>query len=418
MPSIKKIVTILLMLVIALNAAETSSSEHSAFTSPNSVESTMIENNRPDTSFFRLESVDNFFVPYNEWKASIAKKYHLKFGGDYQVEYLHANPSTTDKDAFSGVFRLYGTYTVLNADSANSGSLIYKVENRHVFGDYHAAQMYGFASGYYGISGTLFGEYSGSGWGVTNFFWKQYLNDGNSNFVVGIIDPTDYLGIYGMSNPMSSFMNLAFLIDPTMFLPNQGYGLAGSTMIGKHVYAIANIIDANADAQDLGFDTLSKGEFFSSFELGWTTERNRVYFDNIHLTLWHVDEHYNSKDHNNDSPEGWGANFSASWLFDGSWMPYLRGGYADGGAGLMQKSLSTGFGHYMGDTKDLLGFGLNWSDPSDEALREQITAELFYRIQIAQSLAITPDIQYFKDPALYTTESSMVQLGLRARFTF
>ncbi len=99
-------------------------------------------------------------------------------------------------------------------------------------------------------------------------------------------------------------------------------------------------------------------------------------------------------------------------------MPYLRGGYSDGGAGLMQKSLSAGFGHYMSDTSDLLGFGINWSDPTDEALREQVTAELFYRIQIAKSIALTPDIQYFKDPALYPTESSMVQLGLRARFTF
>ncbi|MBW1637465.1 MAG: carbohydrate porin, partial [Deltaproteobacteria bacterium] len=365
-------------------------------------------------SFFRPESVDTFFKPYNDWKTSLQKEHHLKIGGDYQSEYLHANPSNTDKDAFSGVLRLYSSYTAFNADSANSGTLIFKVENRHTYGDYHAAQNYGFAAGYYGIGGTLFGELSDSGWGLTNFFWKQQLREGKSNFIVGVIDPTDYLGIYGMSNPMTSFLNLSFLIDPTMFLPNQGLGVAGSTMIGEHFYAIANIIDANADAQELGFDTLGEGEFFTSFELGWTTEQSRVYFDNIHLTLWHVDEHSTF----NASPEGWGANFSASWLIDDSWMPYLRGGYSKGGAGLMQKSLSAGFGHYMSDTSDLLGFGINWSDPSDEALREQVTAELFYRIQIAKSIALTPDIQYFKDPALYPTESSMVQLGLRARFTF
>jgi len=404
----KFIISLTLLLAITLNAQE------KVATPPNSVERTLEENAKPSSSFFRLDSVDNFFAPYNQWKSNIAKEKHLKFGGDYQTECLHANPSNTDKDAFSGVFRLYGSYTALNADSANSGTLIFKIENRHAFGDYHSAQNYGFSSGYYGIPGTNFGEFNGSGWGVTNFFYKQQLRDGKSNFIVGIIDPTDYLGIYGMSNPMTSFLNLAFLIDPTMFLPNQGLGVAGSTMIGNNFYAIANIIDANADAQELGFDTLKEGEFFTSFELGWTTEQSRVYFDNIHLTLWHVDEHNKF----NASPDGWGANFSASWLIDMSWMPYLRGGYSDGGAGLMQKSLSTGFGHYIGETSDLLGFGLNWSDPSDDALREQITAELFYRIQIAQSIAITPDLQYFRDPALYPTESSMLQVGLRARFTF
>lgn len=415
--SCKKILLILLAFTTLSSAEEKVSVERGALP-PNSVQQTIAENSEPDTSFFRLESVDNLFAPYNEWKADITKKHHLKFGGDYQTEYLHANPSLSDKDAFSGVFRLYGAYTAFNADSANSGTLIFKVENRHAFGNYHSAQNYGFSSGYYGIPGTLFGEYSDHGWGVTNFFWKQQLRDGKSNFIAGIIDPTDFLGIYGMSNPMTSFLNLAFLIDPTMFLPNQGLGVAGSTMLGKNFYAIANIIDANADAQELGFDTLTEGEFFTSFELGWTTEQKRVYFDNIHLTMWHVDEHYNSKDHNNDSPEGWGANFSLSWFIDNSWMPYLRGGYSEDGAALMQKSLSAGFGHYMGDTSDLLGFGLNWSEPSDDTLREQITAELFYRLQIAQSIAITPDIQYFKNPALNPSESSVVQLGLRARFTF
>jgi len=402
-----------LTLLTTLSAEEIVSSDRGDLP-PNSVERTIIENEKEHTSFFRFESVDAFFKPYDEWKASLQKEHHLKIGGDYQNEYLHANPSNTDKDAFSGVFRLYGAYTAFNEDSANSGTLIFKVENRHAYGDYFTAQNYGFAAGYYGIGGTLFGELSGSGWGLTNFFWKQQLREGKSNFIVGVIDPTDYLGIYGMSNPMTSFLNLSFLIDPTMFLPNQGLGIAGSTMIGEHFYAIANIIDANADAQELGFDTLGEGEFFTSFELGWTTEQSRVYFDNIHLTLWHVDEHSTF----NASPEGWGANFSASWLIDDSWMPYLRGGYSKGGAGLMQKSLSAGFGHYMSDTSDLLGFGVNWSDPSDDTLREQVTAELFYRIQIAKSIALTPDIQYFKDPALYPTESSMVQLGLRARFTF
>ncbi len=402
-----------MVLLTALSAEEKVSSEPGVLP-PNSVERTIMENEKEVTSFFRPESVDAFFKPYDEWKASLQKEHHLKISGDYQSEYLHANPSNTDKDAFSGVLRLYGAYTAFNADSANSGTLIFKVENRHAYGNYHTAQNYGFAVGYYGIGGTLFGELSGSGWGLTNFFWKQQLREGKSNFIVGVIDPTDYLGIYGMSNPMTSFLNLSFLIDPTMFLPNQGLGVAGATMIGENFYAIANIIDANADPQELGFDTLGKGEFFTSFELGWTTEQSRVYFDNIHLTLWHVDKHSEF----NASPEGWGANFSASWLIDDSWMPYLRGGYSEGGAGLMQKSLSAGFGHYMSDTSDLLGFGINWSDPTDEALREQVTAELFYRIQIAKSIAITPDIQYFKDPALYPTESSMVQLGLRARFTF
>jgi len=99
-------------------------------------------------------------------------------------------------------------------------------------------------------------------------------------------------------------------------------------------------------------------------------------------------------------------------------MPFFRAGFSEDGAALMQKSVSAGVGYYVQDSRDLLGFGINWADPSDDALKEEITSELFYRVQLAQSLAITPSIQYFKDPALYPTESSMWLFGVRARFTF
>ena len=387
-----------------------------AFISPNSVEGTMIENELPDTSFFRLESVDNFFISYNEWKASINKEHNFHFGGDYQTLYQNANPSLTDKEAFSGVFRIYGTYKAYNADSANSGSLIFKVENRHTLGSHLDAQNYGFSAGYYGITGTLFGEYTqSSGWGVTNLFWKQYLNDGKISIAAGILDPTDYLGVYGLMNPMTAFSNLAFSSDQTMFLPNQGLGIAAASMLNDNFYMIANLSDANADAQEAGFDTFFEdNKYFTSVEIGWTTVQARIYFDNIHVTLWHVDEHSKF----NASPEGWGANFSAAWFAEDTWMPFLRAGFSEDGAALMQKNVSAGVGYYVNQTRDLFGFGLNWADPSDDSLRDQTTAEMFYRLQLAQSIAITPSIQYFKDPALYPTESSMWLFGVRARFTF
>ncbi len=408
--------TTTLLLSFTFTTALYAEEKNPVFTSPSSTEGTMIENEKPNTSFFRLESVDTFFAPYNEWKASINKNHNLHFGGDYQTLFMNANPSLTNKDAFSGVFRVYGTYKAYNVDSPNSGSLVFKVENRHTLGNNLDAQNYGFSIGYYGITGALFGDYTQStGWGVTNLFWKQYFNEGTANVLVGILDPTDYLGVYGLINPMTAFSNLAFSSDQSMFLPNQGLGLAATSMLGENFYVIAGINDANADAQELGFDTFFEDhEYFTSIEIGWTTGQDRIYFDNIHLTLWHVDEHSKF----NASPEGWGANFSAAWFVDDTWMPFVRAGFSEDGAALMQKSVSAGVGYYVQDSRDLLGFGLNWSDPSDDSLKEEITSELFYRVQLAQSLAITPSVQYFKDPALYPTESSMWLFGVRARFTF
>ena len=58
-------------------------------------------------------------------------------------------------------------------------------------------------------------------------------------------------------------------------------------------------------------------------------------------------------------PRGWGLNFSGTWLFENRWMPFLRGGYAEDGGSLIQKSISTGVGYQWIPGRDVLGLGFN-----------------------------------------------------------
>jgi porin len=51
-------------------------------------------------------------------------------------------------------------------------------------------------------------------------------------------------------------------------------------------------------------------------------------------------------------------------------------------------------------------------------LSEQTTIEAFWNIQLAQNLAVTPDVQLLLDPALNPEESSVWVFGLQARLTF
>ena len=48
-------------------------------------------------------------------------------------------------------------------------------------------------------------------------------------------------------------------------------------------------------------------------------------------------------------------------------------------------------------------------------LKELITTELFWRYQLTKELAVTPSIQYIKDPALNQEENSLWAYGLRVR---
>ena len=70
------------------------------------------------------------------------------------------------------------------------------------------------------------------------------------------------------------------------------------------------------------------------------------------------------------------------------------------------------------ESRDLLGLGVSWGDPAPDALDDQWSSELFYRLQIAQNLAVTPSVQCVIDPALNPDESSQFYLGLRGRLAF
>jgi porin len=52
----------------------------------------------------------------------------------------------------------------------------------------------------------------------------QWANQGRISIVAGMVDVTDYIDVYGMTNPWTQFQNLVFLTNPTIPAPNQGQG--------------------------------------------------------------------------------------------------------------------------------------------------------------------------------------------------
>jgi porin len=117
------------------------------------------------------------------------------------------------------------------------------------------------------------------------------------------------------------------------------------------------------------------------------------------------------------TPEGRGVAFTAQKFFCDKWLPFFRFGYADGDAALMQTTFSTGLGLQRAN-RDVVGAGFSWGAPADGTLRDQFTSEFFYRFQLTQFLAITPDMQLIVDPALNPNIDILALFGVRLRAVF
>lgn len=364
-----------------------------------------------------LISLDVFREAYdaiNRAKGQFAKDYGFAFGFDYNALWLEASHCPGDKSASGGIFRAYGSWTLLDDDKGNTGSLVYKVENRHASDNNSAPSELGSQIGMAGSPAPLFSDIQ---WALTNLFWYQSFSLNNFHIKAGIIDATDDLNVFAMLNPYTSFINQMFVSEPAMPIPDQGLGATIGVMPGDTFYALAGFADANGDPTDQAdafksfFDV---HELFYFFEVGYTPSYEQRINNNAHLSFWAVDERQSA-----GTPAGWGVAFSCSWLSpDGRWLPFARLGYAKDGGALYDKDIGLGLGYTPKGRNDQFGIAANAGDPSafhDPAAREQYTFESFYRLQLTQRTALTPDIQYILHPADNPEYNSVWIAGLRFR---
>ena len=147
-----------------------------------------------------------------------------------------------------------------------------------------------------GYVGIIAPPWSDQGGRLTNPYWRQRLLDGDATLVGGFLDVTDYVDTFVGGSQWTGFNNFAFSTgSASMFLPNDAtLGLAAGAMLAPEIYAVVGIANAFADPTDpfdRSFDRFfADGEHFVSAELGWTASKERIYLDNAHVTLWHVDD--------------------------------------------------------------------------------------------------------------------------------
>jgi len=409
-----------LMLTQAVIAQETSIYDDiPEFGGPSSVGVELKNDNRaPATGDFIKDSMPEWFTT----KKEILDKHGLAYGLNISTLYQKASASLGEDDAWGGILQVPASWTVLNRGGKNSGTIVFKAENRSKISTDLAPQDLGIGGiGAASIVGT---QFSDKGWILTNLFWQHSFDEGRVKYVVGHIDNTDFMDVYGLINPQTAFSNLAFSTNPTIGIPDQGFGGAFGTLMGDNYYLVAGLMDAAGDPEHAGESVdqfFDNREYFKHIEIGYTSSPDRIYFDNIHFVYWESDEQTKSTGESKGS--GW--TFSYAAFIDDKYMPFLRIGDSDGGGGaLLERMVTAGLGIYYGETNELFGVGLSYGEASEDPadgfgtnLDPQYTGEIFYRFQLSQHLAITPDLQIIVDPVLNPGESSVIVAGVRVRLS-
>jgi porin len=353
--------------------------------------------------------------PWHDWKASLKDRTGLDFGFDYISLGYVATESLGEDTAATGVVRLFGQWELTGRGTKNTGTLLFRVDNRHRLDTVPVKDFAG-ELGYAGIIGAT---YSDQGNRLTHLYWNQNFAEGRGAVYLGFIDVTDYVDAYALASPWQGFANLVFQTGSGTMggLPDAALGVAAGYFVNDNFYFGGGIVDANADAADPFSNLFDKGETFKSFEVGWTTGSSARFFNNAHVTFYQIDEREEA-----GTPAGHGVAFHVSRVVDEHWLPFLRAGWAEAGDSVYETAVSTGFGYSQDISSSLFGLGVGWSRPNEDTfgskLNDQISFEAFQRWQLTECIELTPSMQYLINPALNPTADSIALFGLRLRAAF
>ncbi len=268
--------------------------------------------------------------------------------------------------------------------------------------------------------------------GITQAYIRQNLWGNKFQYTIGKIFAPNFIDAYPFFDDNRQFLNQSFSTSPTIASPLRGAGAVATVYpTDGSLYLLGGIYSANSS--DTGWtidEVFDTGELFYQLEVGWSAlarsgvpiqARGPMDSNNIHLTGWYKDA---QPDQSNATlqPQARGLAFNANFMVGDSLMWFFRAGMSDGWVN--DRAVSAGFGwRPTQQFSDLFGFGVGWVRPNGEVLpapltREQWNVETFYRFHVTPNLAITPDLQYIKDPSLNPGVDSLWVASLRARVTF
>ncbi|NTS77712.1 hypothetical protein HR060_12660 [Catenovulum sp. SM1970] len=401
-------------LVFALTSFHAFSNEQStayqdvnSFGGPAETGAILEGDNQPKYPHFRVPSLDGSMNSWQAYKDKIAEDTGFKFGLDF-TSISHTLSDTldgTEDSAHSYVARFYGKWALVNKDNQNTGSLTFKVDHRNAWGNELPVASLGGNAGYYSQTAYLFSD---KGNLLVDLNWQQKLNDGKTGFIVGKFDPNDFFDVLGYATPWTAFNNLDTSLNMSIALPDNSYGFGAGHWLSDNWYLLGAVNDANGtvdtnDPFEEGFD-----ELYKTVELGWSPSADERYFKNFHVTLWQMDDHtaYGESNTQRDGSEG--IVFGANWTWDLEWMLFTKFGLSDynsesvNNPQLYEKDVKLGFLKYFKQRSDLLGASVSHGILPDEFVDalgthdSQTTLDIFYRIQLAQRVAITPNLQFLK----------------------
>ena len=356
------------------------------------------------------------FEPWYNLKRRLNKDYGLQLGFSFQSLSQTASETLTGiSNAAATRGQIDGAWTLVDRGGKNPGKLTFRIRNRQSWNGMLPPTQLAYQFGSIVNSGTGFND---AGFDLTELAWRQSLLDGRFRVIGGVISAISWYNTTALSGSLTGFQNSGMQSSLSKPAPGRGLGLGFGYEFSRKFVMVAGIHDANSTASQNPLDTIQQHEYFTAVEFRYLPSGlDKQMWDAVKVQFWHQDA---LQDKGLQASSG--VAMTAGYLFDDRWYPFAFGGWSDGNASIFRQDFVAGLGIKV-DTRhrpsnDMFGVAAGWGNPSIDALRDQYTAEMFYRLQLLSSFAITPSVQLVFNPAASPDFDKVVLWGIRTRIQF
>jgi len=250
---------------------------------------------------------------------------------------------------------------------------------------------------------------------INELFLAQVSPSGRFELLVGRIDMYYQFDLNRVANDSYDGF-LSFAMESNLSIPFPEYGGLGAIAyveLTKGLSIMLGVGDSSSDAPVAFWETVGDGSWWQLLEVAWNVDVSALGQGNYRLTGWH--SHLFGED-------GWGVGLNLDQELGVPWLiAFLRVGWGDPDVTFVETFVSGGVGIQapLGRSNDEIGIGAAWSDPSPEyGFQAETLLEVFYRISLSPSVALTPDLQVVFNPAANPRNDVVVIPGVRLAFRF
>jgi hypothetical protein len=342
--------------------------------------------------------VSLIYDPIQDLKAWTSENWRLDLGARAAFFFQQASGGPGERTAASQDYRVYGTWHAINweeGEEGSAGNVYFRTEYRGEMGTKIPVQQIFTQIG--ALTPTAYGQ-DEHDFALVQFYYEQFLFDGDLRLRAGKIDPDDYFNLGRFADDYRYFSHTLFSDFPASNHPSGGLGFNAQWYISPEWTLTGGFSDVQGRKTESGFSTFDEGKFIYGLDVTYSPKIDGLGQGNYRFGVEYRD---GVEDKGRPSDTAFYINIDQEIAKD--FAPFIRWGHGTGRSTGVEDAFSAGLGidncfNRPGDAFGV-GFGFATADESVDSPRDvEYAGEIFYRLQLSRAIQYTIGGQIILDP--------------------